>query len=68
LKASIVGKVVSKWNLENDEVIKKLSGESKKLRRELNKSEVSSIELEQWIAEDHVWFEDRWMVTSWCDE
>jgi hypothetical protein len=17
--------------------------------------------------EDHVWFEDRWMVTSWCD-
>jgi hypothetical protein len=18
--------------------------------------------------EDHVWFEDRWMVTSWCDE
>jgi hypothetical protein len=19
-------------------------------------------------ADDHVWFEDRWMVTSWCDE
>jgi hypothetical protein len=19
-------------------------------------------------AEDHVWFEDRWMVASWCDE
>jgi hypothetical protein len=19
-------------------------------------------------AEDHVWFEDRWMVTSLCDE
>jgi hypothetical protein len=18
--------------------------------------------------EDHLWFEDRWMVTSWCDE
>jgi hypothetical protein len=18
--------------------------------------------------EDHVWFEDRWMVASWCDE
>jgi hypothetical protein len=18
--------------------------------------------------EEHVWFEDRWMVTSWCDE
>jgi hypothetical protein len=20
------------------------------------------------VAEDHVWFEDRWMVASWCDE
>jgi hypothetical protein len=20
------------------------------------------------IAEDHVWFEDRWMVASLCDE
>jgi hypothetical protein len=19
-------------------------------------------------AEDHVWFEDRWMIASWCDE
>jgi hypothetical protein len=19
-------------------------------------------------GEDHVWFEDRWMVASWCDE
>jgi hypothetical protein len=19
-------------------------------------------------CEDHVWFEDWWMVTSWCDE
>jgi hypothetical protein len=19
-------------------------------------------------SEDHVWFEDRWMVASWCDE
>jgi hypothetical protein len=18
--------------------------------------------------EDHVWFEDQWMVTSWCDD
>jgi hypothetical protein len=22
----------------------------------------------RWVAEDHVWFEDRWMVASWCDE
>jgi hypothetical protein len=21
-----------------------------------------------WEYEDHVWFEDRWMVASWCDE
>jgi hypothetical protein len=21
-----------------------------------------------WEAEDHVWFEDRWMVASLCDE
>jgi hypothetical protein len=20
------------------------------------------------VGEDHVWFEDRWMVASWCDE
>jgi hypothetical protein len=20
------------------------------------------------VIEDHVWFEDRWMVASWCDE
>jgi hypothetical protein len=20
------------------------------------------------VVEDHVWFEDRWMVSSWCDE
>jgi hypothetical protein len=19
-------------------------------------------------SKDHVWFEDRWMVASWCDE
>jgi hypothetical protein len=21
-----------------------------------------------YVIEDHVWFEDRWMVASWCDE
>jgi hypothetical protein len=20
------------------------------------------------VCEDHVWFEDQWMVASWCDE
>jgi hypothetical protein len=23
---------------------------------------------DQWRIEDHVWFEDRWMVASLCDE
>jgi hypothetical protein len=22
---------------------------------------------EHWVIEDHVWFEDRWMVASLCD-
>jgi hypothetical protein len=46
LKASIVGKVISERLLEKDEVIKKLSGESKKLKHKLNKTQASSIELE----------------------
>jgi hypothetical protein len=24
--------------------------------------------IERGMIEDHVWFEDRWMVTSLCDE
>jgi hypothetical protein len=24
--------------------------------------------VDQWTSEDHVWFEDRWMVASLCDE
>jgi chromosome segregation ATPase len=51
LKASIVGKVVSERLLEKDEVIKKLSGESKKLKHELNNAHDSSAELEQHISE-----------------
>jgi hypothetical protein len=47
LKASTVGKVVTEGLFEKDEVIKKLSGKSKKLRREFNKAQASSIELEQ---------------------
>jgi hypothetical protein len=43
LKASIVAKVVSEWLLEKDEVIKKLSGKSKKPGHELNKAQVSGI-------------------------
>jgi hypothetical protein len=29
-------------------------------------NEVADMELSR--AEDHVWFEDRWMVASLCDE
>jgi chromosome segregation ATPase len=43
--------VVSERLLEKDEVIKKISCESKKLRRELNKAQASGIELEQRISE-----------------
>jgi hypothetical protein len=24
--------------------------------------------LSKWLGEDHVWFEDQWMVASLCDE
>jgi hypothetical protein len=24
--------------------------------------------MKSWTVEDHVWFEDRWMVASLCDE
>jgi hypothetical protein len=27
------------------------------------------VPISPWLdIEDHVWFEDRWMVASWCDE
>jgi hypothetical protein len=45
LKTSIVGKVVSKRLLKKEELIGKLSSDSKKLKCELNKAQVSSIEL-----------------------
>jgi cell division protein FtsB len=51
LKASIIGKVVSERLLENDEIVKKLSGEYDKLKRELNTTHASSAELEEQISE-----------------
>jgi uncharacterized protein YeeX (DUF496 family) len=51
LKASLVGKVVSERLLEKEELIGKLFGESNKLKRELNKALVSSVDLEQRISE-----------------
>jgi DNA repair exonuclease SbcCD ATPase subunit len=50
LKASIIGKVTVERLLEKDDVVKKLSRESK-LKRELNKAQASSIDLEQRFSE-----------------
>jgi hypothetical protein len=30
--------------------------------------ETSLVTLPEVVTEDHVWFEDRWMVASLCDE
>jgi hypothetical protein len=35
-------------------------------RRAVPRSKVTADRNE--VFEDHVWFEDRWMVASWCDE
>jgi predicted RNase H-like nuclease (RuvC/YqgF family) len=51
LKASILGKVIYERLLENDETIKKLSGDSERLKRNIDKAQTSSAELEQRISE-----------------
>jgi predicted nucleic acid-binding Zn-ribbon protein len=51
LKASIVGKVVSERLLEKEELVEKLTCESKKLKRELNKAQASGLDLEKGIVE-----------------
>jgi hypothetical protein len=39
------------------------------LSRVLSSSfEGHDMEVREYAAGDHVWFEDRWMVASWCDE
>jgi chromosome segregation ATPase len=51
LKASIVGKVVSERLLEKEGLVEKLTSESRKLKREMNKAQASSLDLEQRITE-----------------
>jgi DNA repair exonuclease SbcCD ATPase subunit len=51
LKASIVGKITTERLQEKDEVIKKLSSESKKLKCEFNLAQVANIDLEKKIAD-----------------
>jgi hypothetical protein len=47
LKASIIGKVTVERLQEKDKVIKRLSSESKKLKRDFNLAQVASIDLEK---------------------
>jgi chromosome segregation ATPase len=51
LKASIVGKVVSEWLLEKEELIGNLTDESRKLKRDLNKARASGLDIEKRITE-----------------
>jgi chromosome segregation ATPase len=51
LKASIIRRVTTERLQEKDETIKKLSSESKKLRREFNLAQAASIDLEKQIAD-----------------
>jgi hypothetical protein len=47
-------------NLEPAHYVNRLQDENDELRKMMG-----------WLSghdEDHVWFEDRWMVASWCDE
>jgi hypothetical protein len=47
-------------NLELAHYVNRLQDENDELRKMMG-----------WLSghdEDHVWFEDRWMVASWCDE
>jgi uncharacterized protein (DUF305 family) len=51
LKASILGKVASKRLVEQEEALKKMSKESKKLKREFNLAQVANLDLEKKVAE-----------------
>jgi predicted RNase H-like nuclease (RuvC/YqgF family) len=51
LKASIVGKVTTERLLEKEELVGKLNDESRQLKRDLNKSQASGLNLEKQIVE-----------------
>jgi hypothetical protein len=50
LKTSILGRVTVDCLKEKDEAIKKMSSESKKLKREFNLARVANIDLEKKVA------------------
>jgi hypothetical protein len=50
LKASFLGKVASKRLVEQEEATKKLSKESRKLKRDLNLAQAANLDLEKKVA------------------
>jgi hypothetical protein len=51
LKASLLGKVASKPLVEQEEAAKKLSKESRKLKRDFNLAQAANLDLEKKVAE-----------------
>jgi hypothetical protein len=50
LKSSIVGKIYAERLQEEKEIIKKMTSESKKLKREFNLAQVANIDLEKKVV------------------
>jgi hypothetical protein len=51
LKASVLGKISSQHLVEQEEITKKLSEESKKLKRDFNLAQAANVDLEKKVAE-----------------
>jgi methylthioribose-1-phosphate isomerase len=51
LKASVLGKISSQHLVEQEEITKKLSEESKKLKRDFNLAQATNVDLEKKVAE-----------------
>jgi predicted transcriptional regulator len=51
LKASLLGKIASQRLVEQEEITKKLSEESKSLKRDINLAQAANVDLEKKVAE-----------------
>jgi predicted transcriptional regulator len=51
LKASLLGKIASQRLVEQEEITKKLSEESKSLKRDINLAQAVNVDLEKKVAE-----------------
>jgi hypothetical protein len=51
LKASVLGKISSQHLVEQEEITKKLSEESKKLKRDFNLAQAANVDLEKKVTE-----------------